>query len=134
MRFIDRSSAGSMPVARITLALTALVGLWPACSSKHESDGPSLLSGSGGGSGALGRGGTAGGSLCAPPGPCGGSNHGPDLVLVSGGAANGGPGGASGASGANALCQPPALVAPGCMPASADGSEPQCNGLDDDCD
>jgi hypothetical protein len=56
------------------------------------------------------------------------------LVLVSGGASNGGQSGASGASAGNALCQPPALVAPGCVPASADGSEPQCNGLDDDCD
>ncbi|HEY3253877.1 MAG TPA: PKD domain-containing protein, partial [Polyangiaceae bacterium] len=42
--------------------------------------------------------------------------------------------GTAGASPSNALCQPPALLAPGCIAPLADGSEALCNGLDDDCD
>jgi hypothetical protein len=34
----------------------------------------------------------------------------------------------------NSRCQPPALVAPGCLTELEDGSEAQCDGLDDDCD
>jgi hypothetical protein len=53
--------------------------------------------------------------------------------LGSAGGANAASGGGDG-DGANGICQPPSLVASGCVAEVGGGSESLCNGLDDDCD
>ncbi len=125
------------------LALSGCLGLWPACSSNHRLPDPqSFFVGGGGGAasaGAFGQGGNSGNSgnsTCTTPASCGaGSNHGPDLAVSNAGMSSGSAaGGTSGAAGATGLCQPPALVAAGCVAAQSGGSEALCNGLDDDCD
>ncbi|HEY0466635.1 MAG TPA: MopE-related protein, partial [Polyangiaceae bacterium] len=135
MRFrIERSNVWDAPAARIAIALTGALGLWPACSGDARVPGPAASpSGAGGASAgsALGYGGSAGHSDCSPPSSCGTSgNHGFELAL--GGAPSSG-GGASEAGHASDLCQAPSFVAPGCVAALA-SEEALCNGLDDDCD
>ena len=133
MRFgIDRYRIRRTPGLGVALAFVSLLGIWPACAPSRSGSG----SPSGSAAGAdLGAGGALGqsGSTCTALALCGGTDHGPDLLNAGAGAplvsaASGG------ASGGNGLCQPPTLVAPGCMVPGADGSEAQCNGLDDDCD
>jgi len=134
------SGAWGTPGVRIAIALTACLGLWPAC-APHNPPGGSLLpsagnSSSSSGGSALGQAGTSGSAGCAPPAFCGaGGAHGPNLVITDGGAGHGGGSdGSSGAGGAIGICQPPALIAPGCVAPLDSGSEALCNGLDDDCD
>jgi len=117
-----------LPIAS-ALALTASLILWPACSSPSAPSSPLAAGGQASGPG-LGQAAT-GGSACAVPASCDVSDQGPSLLLTGGSRSSGG---AGGADGSNGLCQPPALKASGCVPALADGSEAQCNGLDDDRD
>ncbi|HYP98852.1 MAG TPA: MopE-related protein [Polyangiaceae bacterium] len=110
--------------------MTTIFALWPACSSHlRTEDGPGTSTiidgGRAGFSNPVGQSGAA----CTQP-ACGGTNNIPDLIVGGGEKSYGG----GGSGGGNGLCQPPALVSPGCMPASADGNESQCNGIDDDCD
>ena len=122
-------------------ALSGLMVLWPACSPSAGVTGPTTLNAGRGGDAAagstFGQGGVAGVSACTALASCGnGGDHGPDLVVGDGGknqigGAGGGGGGSAGGSG---ICQPPALIAPGCLAARDDGNEALCDGLDDDCD
>jgi hypothetical protein len=127
---IDRASDGRAAALRALLAVTATLALWPACSPPHQSSTDSTVSsaGQGGGTNWASNAGHSG-AACAQPGSCGGSDQ---INLVVGGGEKSYGGG--GAGGGNGLCQPPALVTAGCVPASANGTESQCNGVDDDCD
>jgi len=133
MRFrIERASVWGTPRGRLALALSAALGLWPACGGNPTVVGPSV-SAAAGASAASGSALGQGGAACTPPASCGSSgDRGFELTLA--GRATSNSGGASGMSNANGLCQPPALVAPGCVAALSSGSEALCNGVDDDCD
>ena len=122
------------PSGRIAWALLGVLGFWPACTSNSHGVGDSPISaGSAGNAGSAAS--TAGGATgCAASAACsagGSGNHGPDLLLNGGAAAQVG-GAVNDPGGAGGLCQPPALVPPGCVADS--GPESLCNGLDDDCD
>jgi len=131
---MDDSNVWGVPGVRIAVILAGSLVFWPACAPSDGLRGaPPFSAGSGGGS-ALGPGGTAGTSpTCTASASCGiGGAHGPDLLFMGGGPSH--VDGAGGASGASGICQPPSLVASGCVAALDGGAEAQCNGLDDDCD
>ena len=113
------------------------IGIGPACTSNNGVSPAGSAGGPGGvtSGGAFGQGGVASGPSCTTPASCGvAGNQGPDLSPIGDGSAHAGSTSAGGVSGANGICQPPTLVAPGCVAALEDGSEALCNGLDDDCD
>ncbi|HYQ41656.1 MAG TPA: PKD domain-containing protein [Polyangiaceae bacterium] len=112
--------------------MTTALGLWTACSSNKPSGSPPSELGSAGTAGLPGPLGQAG-SACTPPASCGAAGNSGPMLALDGGAPSS-YGGATATGGANALCQPPALIAPGCVLARPDGTEAECNGLDDDCD
>jgi hypothetical protein len=132
-------------------ACVALLSVGSSCSSRSGGDElPSNVPPPNGGS--AGSGGSGGARIDAPPPPPVGAAGGEKSVVVTvstggkpvvvantGGSGSvsgaGGAGGASGAGGAGSLCQPPALVAPGCVQAlESESLVALCNGSDDDCD
>jgi len=130
---IERSTVRGEAGMRHALVVLAALGLWPACGENPSITSPAANSAGDRAVSAGARG--PNGAACTSTASCSGSaNHGPELALSGGAMSSGGAGGANSQGGANGLCQPPALVASGCAPALADGSEAQCNGLDDDCD
>jgi hypothetical protein len=127
------------PCSAIWGSLIVWLACAPACSPSKPPDGDGQSSG--------GVGLAAGNAPSAGLG--GGGNEPPQggmsLVLADGGKSGGGAsaGGSSGGSGGGggsagvssaAACQPPRLVAPGCIAAVEVESGTLCNGLDDDCD
>ena len=106
-----------------------------ACSSKLEVPDPFALGAAGAAGGSGGVSSTSAGQSSFMP-ELGGNPHAPSAG--AGGTVGAGASGGSvigSGSGGRGSCQPPALIAPGCVAALADESQASlCNGLDDDCD